>query len=137
MQADGIIRFELNGADVLTSSITGLDTGWHHAAATWDAASVHLHFDGAVVASGERKTVAIAPDADFRIGCFTGSNETGRLPGTVDEVMLFNRALSASEIAAYSQSKAPYGSTYNEGQVLPLSIFRPHPAIRKQAGLED
>jgi hypothetical protein len=83
---------------------------WHHVAYTFDSASSlqALYLDGAAVASGtvsgpiayDTGPVQIGADIEYGVESFF-------FGGLIDEVSLFNRALSASEIAAiYSAGAA-------------------------------
>jgi hypothetical protein len=77
--------------------------GWHHAAYTYDysSGSQVLYFDGVAVASGNVNG-PIAYDArPFQIGSdIEYGSQFGFFKGLIDEVALYDRALSASEIAA-------------------------------------
>jgi hypothetical protein len=71
---------------------------WTHVAETWDGASVKLFIDGAEVAS-QPTTGSLAVNAgQLKIG---GSSTAGQFfNGLVDEVRVFSRARTASEIGA-------------------------------------
>jgi len=77
------------------------DGQWHHVAGTYDGTAVRLYVDGAQVGSGTSTSISIgyglATDNDLIIGQYTG---TCSLPfnGDIDEVEIFNRALSLEEI---------------------------------------
>ncbi|PYN28692.1 MAG: hypothetical protein DMD98_21940, partial [Candidatus Rokuibacteriota bacterium] len=73
----------------------GLNT-WTHLAATFDGATVRLYVNGAEAVS-QAQTAALTPTAGtLQIGAdsYTGENFAGR----IDEVRIYNRALSAAEI---------------------------------------
>ena len=71
------------------------DNAWHHYAITADGASVHLYRDGALVG-----TNAFVPNwastADRRF--FLGGDAAYSLSGYLDDVRIYDRALSASDI---------------------------------------
>ena len=72
---------------------------WHQVGATYDGANTHLFIDGAAVGS----PVAVASPLDGGSGgsflaTLAGANY--RLNGSLDEVAVWNRALTAAEIAA-------------------------------------
>jgi Concanavalin A-like lectin/glucanases superfamily len=71
---------------------------WTHVAETWDGANVKLFIDGAEVAS-QPTTGSLAVNAgQLKIG---GSSAAGQFfNGLVDEVRVFSRARTASEIGA-------------------------------------
>ncbi|MBI4463410.1 MAG: LamG domain-containing protein, partial [Acidobacteria bacterium] len=94
--------FRLSPA-ALTSQVW--DGNWHHVAGTYDGTSVRLYLDGAEIGSGTATTVSIGysfPNDDFYMGRFGISSCLSGLyfSGQIDEVEVFNRALSASEISA-------------------------------------
>jgi sugar lactone lactonase YvrE len=76
-----------------------LQTGqWYHIAVTNVGNSVTLYLNGAAVASGSL-TIATPASTNFYIGRIPGTlGDTRQLNGEVDEVSVYNRALSASEI---------------------------------------
>jgi hypothetical protein len=84
--------------DVVYSTRSITDTGWHHVAATKSGSSVKLYIDGAdVTGSVSNKTMANNAIA-LSIG---QSNGGSYLNGTVDEVALYRGALSAATIVAH------------------------------------
>lgn len=78
---------------------------WHHVAATWDGSTVKLHVDGSEVGTAALLSGNYSdPTKDTLIG---GINYGATLPycpfnGLIDEVRIWNRALSAEEVAALS-----------------------------------
>ena len=71
---------------------------WHHLAGTYDASSIRLYIDGQVVtqrtASGQ---MPITSDP-LVIGSRPGANLFYNFQGIIDDVQIYGRALSASEI---------------------------------------
>jgi len=83
------------------SSPTGFTAGQpHFVAMTYDAATLRLYVDGTL--QSQKNIAGPIPYSDRRLGI--GGHAFGNFPfdrtliGTVDEVEIFNRALSASEI---------------------------------------
>lgn len=92
-----------SGANHPVRGTTAVPYGeWHHVAASYDGTTWRLFLDGKVDAE---KTVDATPRADsiqhFGIGTLLNSTgaPSGALAGAVDEVRVWNRARSASEIA--------------------------------------
>jgi hypothetical protein len=85
---------------VSTSNIN--DGAWHFIAATFDGTTQRLYIDGALEASGTNTNPAWTDNHHFCIGsfCDPGGNSFLTFGGLIDEVEIYNRALSASEIAA-------------------------------------
>jgi len=90
---------------------------WHHVAAVRNGDEYLLFVDGALC-----KYLAGAPLADsfdagnmvqlgHRYHFDTGGN-VFNFDGSLDEVLLFNRALSPDEIETYYRSSAPYGTNF-------------------------
>ncbi|HEX8923133.1 MAG TPA: LamG domain-containing protein [Patescibacteria group bacterium] len=91
------------------------DGGWHHITGTYDGSFIRLYVDSAEIGSGTPHNTAITynlPDSnDLFIGSYNGMTSHG-FTGTIDEVRLWNRALTAAEIAKHATSNssavAPY-----------------------------
>jgi hypothetical protein len=100
----------VNGAQSPDSGPGGVwDGNWHFVAGTYDGSYVRLYVDGVEVGAGTPTNLIInyslPTNSAFYIGryvapqwCTLGFN------GSIDEVRVFNRALSASEILAIYQS---------------------------------
>jgi sugar lactone lactonase YvrE len=84
----------------LTVPVTELfDGGWHHVAAAWSPGSMAVFIDGVEVARQVSRSGSINPATStaFMIGGEQGTPFGYR--GSIDEVMVFNRAIAAAEIA--------------------------------------
>jgi hypothetical protein len=93
-------------AYTLTSSGTYNDGNWHHMTATWGSGA-KLYIDGVLVASSASNA---ANNSGTYISIGRNNNEnnspTWYFAGSIDEVRVYNRALSQSEIIAlYNQGK--------------------------------
>jgi hypothetical protein len=86
----------IDNADLVgTTNIN--DGQWHHIAGVFDGSTKYLYVDGVLEASASVTGTIALNDAEVRIG--DNSEQTGRFwNGLIDEVEVFNRALSASEI---------------------------------------
>jgi hypothetical protein len=94
------------GASLVTNSVTrnvaaaptlGLNT-WTHLAMTWDGSVVRLYVDGAEIASGPAPGTLLTSTGNLRIG---GNALRGEFfAGLIDEVRIYDRALSATRIGA-------------------------------------
>lgn len=76
---------------------------WHHAAVTFQNSTATLYLDGQPVGSASGMTVGWPKDMSLRFGaahpgCGGSCGLVEYLNGLLDEVALFNRALSANEI---------------------------------------
>src|SRR5207249_104347 len=87
----------------LSSSIT---TGiWYHLAATFDGTTVKGYLDGVQACSVPGSGTTIR-SSSVKIGT-SGSEANNFFDGIIDEVLIYNRALTASEIAALAPPPPP------------------------------
>ncbi len=99
---DGKLYFVVYDGEtrVISTSITVTDNNWHFAVATFSSNTMNLYLDGNVVGSlstGRAQNY----NGWWRIGSYklSGPNATnGYFSGLIDEVRIYNRALSESEI---------------------------------------
>ena len=73
------------------------NNAWSHLAMTWDGLTSRLYVNGTQVASGALTGTAATSALPLRIGGNTVWSEW--FSGLIDEVRVYNRALSAAEIA--------------------------------------
>jgi uncharacterized repeat protein (TIGR01451 family) len=94
----GFIITSANGPQASIRSTTAVSTGiWYHVAGTYDGATATLYVNGVAEASAN---VSFPLDYSTRplfLGT-SGESFDGKLNGSLDEVHIFNRALSAAEI---------------------------------------
>ncbi len=69
---------------------------YYHVACTWDGTTARLYVDGNQVASSPQSVTPAANTAALWIGQFGG--DADRLDGAVDEVRIYGRALSQTEV---------------------------------------
>ena len=98
------IRFRYDEtSDFLTIALPATDTAWHNLTLTRKGTTLTLYYDGAVV-----KTYTIAADKSYgavAFGAYYGQGNWGYMNQTffLDDVMFFNRALTAEEITVVSK----------------------------------
>src|SRR3990167_3483110 len=99
------------------NSTTAPSTGvWYHVQGTYDGTNIRLYINGAL----EATTTVNAPSNNataFDIGSYSVDATTYAFNGTVDEVRLYNRALSPAEVSQlYNFAPGPVGYwNLNEG----------------------
>ena len=72
---------------------------WRHVAATWDGAMKALYVDGALVGNAPITGALSYDSSSMWIGCDdNGGTFSMRFNGAIDEVQLYNRALTQTEI---------------------------------------
>ena len=99
----GVPWLELSPAGGGVGGVCGagpLSAGWHHLAGVRSGPSLTLFVDGEVSGSGSGPTGIISPDAPLIFGNVNPAQLVEPFAGLLDEAAVFNRAVSASEIAA-------------------------------------
>ena len=71
---------------------------WVHVAATYDGDMLRIYMAGAEVASLQRGGRIYAPTGPLTLGSYA-QNHPAHFTGVLDEVLIYNRALTATEIA--------------------------------------
>lgn len=90
-----------------TDADTYDDGAWHHVLATYDSGTIIMYVDGSTVytTTNSGGTIgSISNAVNVRIGADTDGNY---FPGTVDEVRIYDRVLSAEEAAKLYKTSAP------------------------------
>lgn len=95
---NGVFKFHLNGVNTLTAALPATNV-WVHVAATWNGSTMTIYTNGQLQAS-MAAAGAITTTADpLAIGEKYGSTTAGDFfNGEIDEVRVYNRALSMAEI---------------------------------------
>jgi len=81
--------------------------GWHSVVGTWDGTTQKLYLDG--VATTRNPTPLNIRTDMFIVGKTT--NDTN-FKGWIDDLLILNRAMSATEVATYQASGAISGPTF-------------------------
>ena len=91
------------------------DTSWHHIVFTYDGVNMVGYLDGVTNVVSRKTTTFIPNAANFNIGTDDGSSNFWT--GLMDDVRIYNRALSANEVAKiYNWGPPPVAQwTMNEG----------------------
>ena len=111
--------FTTNGSTASVSSTRAYnDSAWHHVALQRRTGTLSLWIDGAQVASVAAPSGSISPGRPFRM--YVGQRLDGlhRFDGTLDEVRIYRRALTAAELQRIHTTNA----TDIPGAVLALPL---------------
>jgi hypothetical protein len=94
------IKFHLNSysAQRVNSTMTLNDNNWHYISGTWDGVNLKLYVDGNLDASSTPSTTLTFPSINTQIGRW-GGGSSQYFNGLIDDVRIYNRALSPEEIA--------------------------------------
>ncbi len=93
-----------------------LTNTWYHIAAVWDSTGMRVYLNGVLEKSSTSTVVAMNSAGDLNLGAQLPvyySNSYKNLPfdGVMDDIRIYNRALSATEILDLANLNAPAGST--------------------------
>lgn len=107
----GRLRFVVNGHECLSDAAVN-DGAWHHGAATYDGQKMRLYVDGQLQKQVPELRGAITANTnELSIGMHRSSataQEKGlSFGGILDEVMIFNHAISADQVQAVMAAAKP------------------------------
>lgn len=83
------------------------DGQWHHVAGTWDGSTGIAYIDGIPCASTIPFTSMDSTTDSVEMGGQCNGVNPNRLNGTIDDVRIYNRALSGADIAALAKYEFP------------------------------
>ena len=92
------IRFNLNQYVQATSSISGMENQWIFVSATWDGNIVKLYINNSLVDSSDYAESLVTSPNNLLIGEMANFAPIGYFNGILDDLRIYNRALSESEI---------------------------------------
>ncbi|MBI5360467.1 MAG: DUF2341 domain-containing protein [Planctomycetes bacterium] len=83
------------------------DGAWHHIVGIYNGTTVYLYVDGNLIGTPQALTGNMSYAVPLYIGTYAGTTGTYNFSGLIDEVRIYNRALSASEITARYAAGVP------------------------------
>ncbi len=101
------LRAAVNGEEVQSESLKPVTDGkYHHFAMTYAGGDVKLYYDGREVGTGQVRPgpVLLADDLRFGEDLTKGANE--QFEGSIDDILILRRALSATEIETLASQGA-------------------------------
>jgi hypothetical protein len=94
---------DVGGSEPRARSSTAIPSGtWTHLAATYDGSVINLYADGSLLVSAPASGSITSSTGALRIGGNAVWNEW--FAGLIDEVRIYNRALTAAEIQTDMQN---------------------------------
>lgn len=109
VSADGIA----NSSDATTTISSAIDGNWHHIVAMYDGSSIGVYIDGTLRGSTVYSGGLFSDVGSIlRVGASSsGGGIAAYFEGIIDDVRIYNRALSAAEIKQL-YSSAPYSKYF-------------------------
>ena len=83
---------------------------WHHYVMTYDNNTLQLYVDGVLVATKAKNFASVFSSESVRIGSSLNWSNNRALDGIVDDLRIYNRVLSASEVLNLYQEVDPFPS---------------------------
>jgi hypothetical protein len=106
----GKVWHHVAGEEVIsTTDFTG-DRDWHHVTGVWDTSNIILYIDGVEEGTTPQTTAQAGVGTYYEIGRYY-KNEV--FHGRIDEIKIYNRALSASEVCTVCKEHVPSGANCN------------------------
>lgn len=114
-KSGGEFRFQVANDTHSYPSATGFSTDkWHHLVGTYDGSDIKIFVNGDLEGTASHSAGIGVPSYGFRIG--TVDDTFTNMNGTIDEVKVYNRSLSTSEVQAlYNISDFTPASRFNQG----------------------
>jgi hypothetical protein len=114
---NGALRFTASASVIQTGSAASSGTQWTHVAATYDGQTARLYVGGALVTSGTIGAQSLAGGPTGQAGGYGPSIGATFMDvtainieyysGVLDELVLYNRALTADEVSALARGVFP------------------------------
>ena len=117
----GVIQIWTPGGGSLDATYTFPDDEWHHVATIADGTNIKTYFDGVLAGTGGAATGNYGSSTSFvHIGGGGVFDVTGNwFGGQIDEVAIFDKAISADRVAAHYKAGREGGVITTSGAVTP------------------
>lgn len=114
-RADGV--YVMTGPTALTAG------QWAHVAGTWDGQNLKLYVNGTLVRTVARTGPILTSSDPLRIGGTAVFGGNQYVDGTIDEVRVYNRALTAQEVQADSDTAVSTQTQNPLGEPVPTTTY--------------
>jgi hypothetical protein len=84
-----------------------VDDNWHHHCLTYDGEEIIYRFDGRIV--GKEKGTLATTEGPLVLGTYANLNQVFGFEGLIDEVLVFNTALSTEQVQSLIETQAVHG----------------------------
>ena len=103
--------FMYAGTDAVSFPVVGVNQ-WHNYAVAYNGTTFQIYFDGSAYGSPFTRTSTIVNNNKICFGLYRCGSEAHYFSGRIDEARIYNRALSAAEIAyLYNKNKPASAGT--------------------------
>lgn len=111
------------GATFLTASVTNANNTWHHVAAICDGSSSKVYLNGSLITTGTLPSLSSTGANGTAVGYITplGANY---LLGNIDEVAIWDSALSVSDVASLRDTSGSNPVPANISSLSPIGWWR-------------
>ena len=121
----GRLEFQLNGgAATLTSSVAIPEDEWHHVAVIYNSGNATLYIDGIPDTSASSLPAPVATTQSFYIAAAGKNTPTAYFAGNIDEVRIWDDALSANQLRYIMNQEIEDNATFVNGKVVPQTITK-------------
>jgi hypothetical protein len=112
----GMLKFDIAGLGTAQTSTLPSTGAWHNITGTYDGQTIKLYVDGNLVASQATGGPIPVTNGPLFVGTKNGGAPMGdHFIGTIDEVRVYNRALSQSEIQMLPLTDQDVGNVATAG----------------------
>jgi hypothetical protein len=117
LEEGGVLKWDITGVGTITAALPSVGV-WHNVTGTYDGSMMILYVDGNIVA----QAAASGPIAVTNGPLFVATKNAGaplgdHFPGSIDEVRVYDRALSQSEIQMLPFGDQDIGTVEAAGSV--------------------
>jgi Concanavalin A-like lectin/glucanases superfamily len=98
----------------LATATTPVDGSWHQIVFSYDGSTNRLYLDGALTGSSATAHLAATASKVF-LGSYDGVHELMASGGAIDDVRIYNRALTANEVSGLALGGTPAAAAVTHG----------------------
>ena len=113
------LRWGSNNNNLITDEVVPTGT-WQHIVGTYDGSYLKIYINGNLSKSVSYTTNAVANTTPLRIGA---RDDGSYFNGLIDEVIIFNRALSGAEVLSHYQDGLPPYKSYSDAGLNPGTTY--------------
>ena len=97
-----------NGLTYLTSNNAFEARSWNHVVGTYNGSETRLYVNGSLAASSdaEKGPISYSDKCFFTVGCYRDSDENFPLTGALQEVRIYQKAVSAADVTRLFEASA-------------------------------